>query len=252
MIQAVTRLTRPQTLLVVVVSSAARHILHAVQVPYENFLAVSLFESSPLGSHSVEVVLIEGDANQRVIYLGNDVVSVLETVDGHGRCTAELDGQLDAVRLNLLYHLLENSNSVLADLVNGSRNGQVHGRYDNDHLAAHLVAVNDDLIQLCHNGVLLLLGLLHVEEDQGVVGQHLQVMLRVSEPGSQIVDGVLAGSDLAVEALGLDVDVVKAVLLAQVEVFEYGVVFAETVAAFVKANLHDKCLLNLILLQGRR
>ena len=59
-------------------------------------------------------------------------------------------------------------------------------------------------------------------------------MLRVSEPCGQIVDGVLAGSDLAVEALGLDVDVVKSVLLAQVEVFKYGVVFAETVAAFVK------------------
>ena len=49
-VEAVARLARPQTLLVVVVSSAARHILHAVQVPYENLLAVSLLESSPLGS----------------------------------------------------------------------------------------------------------------------------------------------------------------------------------------------------------
>ena len=60
------------------------------------------------------------------------------------------------------------------------------------------------------------------------------MVLRVSEPCAEIIDGVLAGSDLAVEALGLDVDVVKAVLLAQVEVFEYGVVFAETVAASLK------------------
>jgi hypothetical protein len=187
----------------------------------------------------VEVVLIEGDADQRMIYLGNDVVSVLEAVDGHGRCAAELDGQLDAVRLNLLYHLLEDCNSISLDLVNGSRNGQIHGRYNNDHLAAQLVAVCDDLVELCHNGVLFLLGLLHVEEDQSVVGQHLQVMLRVSEPCAEIIDGVLAGSDLAVEALGLDVDVVKAVLLAQVEVFEYGVVFAETVAAFVKTDFHS-------------
>ena len=57
------------------------------------------------------------------------------------------------------------------------------------------------------------------------------MVLRVSEPCSQIVDGVLAGSDFAVEALGLDVDVVKAVLLVQVEVFKYGVVFAETVCS---------------------
>ena len=64
-------------------------------------------------------------------------------------------------------------------------------------------------------------------------------MLRVSEPCSQIVDGVLAGSDFAVEALGLDVDVVKAVLFTQVEVFKYGVVFAETVAAFVKTDFHS-------------
>ena len=57
----------------------------------------------------MEVVLIEGDADQRMIYLGNDVVSVLEAVDGHGRCAAELDGQLDAHRISdsgLLYGIL--------------------------------------------------------------------------------------------------------------------------------------------------
>ena len=69
----------------------------------------------------------------------------------------------------------------------------------------------DDLIELCHNGVLFLLGLLHVEEDQSVVGQHLQMVLRVSEPCGQIVDGVLACCNLAVEALGLDINVVNAV-----------------------------------------
>ena len=96
-VEAVARLARPQTLLVVVVSSAARHILHAVQVPYENLLAVRLFERLERGSHRVEVVLVEGDADERMIYLGNDSVSVLEAVDGHGRAAAELDGQLDAV-----------------------------------------------------------------------------------------------------------------------------------------------------------
>ena len=65
------------------------------------------------------------------------------------------------------------------------------------------------------------------------------MVLRVSEPCGQIVDGVLACCDLAVEALGLDIDVVNAVLLAQIEVFEYGVVFAETVAAFVKTDFHS-------------
>ena len=107
-IEAVARLARPQTLLVVVVSSAARHILHAVQVPYEDLLAVGLLESLERRSHCMEMILIEGDADQRVVDLGNDVVSVLEAVDGHGRAAAELDGQLDTVRLNLLYHLLEN------------------------------------------------------------------------------------------------------------------------------------------------
>ena len=53
-VQAVARLARPQALLVVVVSSAARHILHAVQVPYEDLLAVGLLESLERRSHCME------------------------------------------------------------------------------------------------------------------------------------------------------------------------------------------------------
>jgi hypothetical protein len=68
-------------------------------------------------------------------------------------------------------------------------------------------------------------------------------MLGIREPCGQIIDGVLAGSDLSVQALGLDVDIIYAVLLAEVEVFENGMILTETVAAFVKTDLHLNFLL---------
>jgi hypothetical protein len=64
------------------------------------------------------------------------------------------------------------------------------------------------------------------------------VVLGISKPCSEVVDGVLAGSDLSVQALGLDVDKVNAVLLAKVKVFKNRVILAETIAAFIKTDLH--------------
>ena len=186
----------------------------------------------------MEVVLVERDAHQRGIDRLHDVVCIFEAVDRHTRRAAELKRQLDAVRLDLLDHLLEHRDRVRLDFVHRCRHRQVHGRHHDDHLALQFHAVRNDLVELCHNGVLFLLGLLHVEEHQRVVGQHLQVVVRVCKPGRQVVDGVLARRDFAVQAFGLDVDVVKTVLLAQVEVLQHGVVLAEAVAAFVESDFH--------------
>ena len=59
-----------------------------------------------------------------------------------------------------------------------------------------------------------------------------------AEELAQLLQRVLACCQLAVQALGLHVDVVKAVLFAQGQVLQNGVVLAETVAAFVKSDLH--------------
>ena len=240
--QAVALGTRPQTLLVVVVVRAARHILGAVQMPYENLLAVGLFEGIPAGAHCVEVVLIERYTNQRAVYFLNDCVSVLEAVDGHGRLAAELKAQADAVRLALLNHFLENSNCILADLLAGRGQAallHVLARYDNDHLAAEDVAAADDLVQLSHHGVLFLLRLLHVEEAQRIVGKHLEVV--ALEPCAHLLEGDLAGLEVAVQALRLNVNAVEAVFLAQLEIHHNTVVLAETVICFIKSEFHGNC-----------
>ena len=141
------------------------------------------------------------------------------------------------MRFHLLHHFLEDSDSVRADIVDAGMYLQIHGRNDNDHLAVEDLAAADDFIQLCHHGVLFFLGLLHVKENQGIVGQHLDVV--GLEELAELLQGVLACGQLTVEALGLNVDVIKAVFFAQRQVFQDGMVLAETVAAFVKADFHN-------------
>ena len=211
-------------------------------MPYEDLLAVGLFEGIPAGAHCVEVVLVERYADIRAVDLLNDRVSVLEAVDGHGRLAAELETQADAVRLALLDHFLENSNCVLADLLAGRGQAallHVLARYNDDHLAAEDVAAADDLVQLSHNRVLLLLRLLHVEEAQRIVGEHLEVV--ALEPCAHLLEGDLAGFQIAVQAFRLNVDAVEAVLLAQLEVHHNTVVLAETVICFIKSEFHSNC-----------
>jgi hypothetical protein len=237
--QAVTGLIGPQALLIGVVLGAAGNVLNAVQVPDEDSLAIGLLEGLERRSQAVEVILVKSDTNVRRTDFLDDCESVLETVDGHCRLADELDGKLDSVRVAFLDHLAKNFDCILADVIDGGLAPlDVHGRNYDDHLALQLVADIDDLVQLCHNGVLLLLGLLHVEEYQSVVGEHLQVVLGISKPCSEIIDGVLAGSNLSVQALGLDVDKIYAVLLAKVKVFKNRMVLTETVAAFIKTDLH--------------
>ena len=190
----------------------------------------------------MEMILVEGDADERRVNLLDDRVSVLEAVDGHGRLAAELEAQTDAVRLALLDHLLENGNCILADLPAGRGQAallHVLARYNDDHLAAEDVAAADDLVKFSHNGVLLLLRLLHVEEAQRIVGQHLEVV--ALEPGAHLLEGDLAGFEVTVQALRLNVDAVEAVLLAQLEVHHNAVVLAETVVCFVKSEFHNCC-----------
>ena len=186
------------------------------------------------------MVLIERYTNQRAVYFLNDCVSVLEAVDGHGRLAAELKAQADAVRLALLDHFLENSNCILADFLAGRGQAallHVLARYDNDHLAAEDVAAADDLVQLSHHGVLFLLRLLHVEEAQRIVGEHLQMV--ALEPGAHLLEGDLAGFEVAVQAFRLNVDAVEAVLLTQLEVHHNTVVGTKTVVCFVKSEFHS-------------
>ena len=121
----------------------------------------------------MEVVLVQRHAHKRMIDLLHDGVGVLEAVDGHGWAAAELQGQLDAVRLHLLHHLPQDGHGVGLDVVQGGVDGQVHGGHHHDHLAVKDLAAADDLIQLGHDSVLFRLGLLHVETNEGVVGQHL-------------------------------------------------------------------------------
>ena len=188
------------------------------------------------------MVLIERYTNQRAVYFLNDCVSVLEAVDGHGRLAAELKAQADAVRLALLNHFLENSNCILADFLAGRGQAallHVLARYDNDHLAAEDVAAADDLVQLSHHGVLFLLRLLHVEEAQRIVGKHLEVV--ALEPCAHLLEGDLAGFQIAVQALRLNINAVEAVLLAQLEVHHNTVVLAETVICFIKSEFHGNC-----------
>ena len=238
--QAVALGTRPQTLLVVVVVRAARHVLGAVQMPYENLLAVRLFERIPAGAHCVEVVLIERYADIRAVDLLDDGVSILETVDSHGRLAAELEAQADTVWLALLDHFLENGNCILADLLAGRGQAallHVLARHNDDHLAVEDVAAADDLVQLRHHGVLFLLRLLHVEEAQRIVGEHLQMV--ALEPGAHLLEGDLAGFEVAVQAFRLNVDAVEAVLLTQLEVHHNTVVGTKTVVCFVKSEFHS-------------
>ena len=211
-------------------------------MPYENLLAVRLFERIPAGAHCVEVVLIERYADIRAVDLLDDGVSILETVDGHGRLAAELEAQTDTVRLTLLDHFLENGNCILADLLAGRGQAallHVLARHNDDHLAAEDVAAADDLVQLRHYGVLFLLRLLHVEEAQRIVGEHLQMV--ALEPCAHLLKGDLAGLEVAVQAFRLNVDAVEAVLLTQLEVHHNTVVLAETVICFVKSEFHGNC-----------
>ena len=202
-------------------------------------LAIGLLEGLERRSLAVEVILVKCDADVGRTDFLDDCESVLETVDGHCGLTDELDGKLDSVRVAFLDHLAKNFDCILADVIDGGLAPlDIHGRNYDDHLALQLVADANDLVKLCHNGILLSLGLLHIEEDQSVVGEHLEVVLGISKPCGEVVDGVLAGSDFSVQALGLDVDKVNAILLAKVKVFENRVVFAETIAAFVKTDLH--------------
>ena len=148
------------------------------------------------------------------------------------------------MRLALLDHFLENSNCILADLLAGrGQTALLHvlARNDDDHLAAEDVAAADDFVQLRHDGVLLLLRLLHVEEAQRVVGQHLEVV--ALEPCAHLLEGDLAGFQIAVQTLRLNVDEVEAVLLAQLKVHHDAVVLAETVVCFVESEFHSKFLL---------
>ena len=62
----------------------------------------------------------------------------------------------------------------------------------------------------------------------------------------QLLQGVFPGGQLPVQALGLDVDVVKAVFLAQGQVLQHGVVLAEAVAAFVKSDFHGSFSLSFL------
>ena len=208
-------------------------------MPHKDLLAVRLLQGIPAGAHCVEVVLVERYAYHRAADLFDDRVSVLETVDGHRRLAAELQAQLDAVRLAFLDHFLEHCNGILADLLAGRGQAallHILGRHDNDHLAAQDIAAADNLVQLSHDSVLLLLRLLHVEEAQRVIGQHLQVV--GLEPLAHLLEGDLARFEVAVEALGLDVDIVKTVLLAVFEILHDRMVLAETVVRFVETDFH--------------
>ena len=99
------------------------------------------------------------------------------------------------------------------------------------------VAAADDLVQLSHHGVLFLLRLLHVEEAQRIVGKHLEVV--ALEPGAHLLEGDLAGFEVAVQAFRLNVDAVEAVLLTQLEVHHNTVVGTKTVVCFVKSEFHS-------------
>ena len=146
------------------------------------------------------------------------------------------------MRLALLDHLFQNGDRILADLLAGRGQAallHVLARYDNDHLAAEDVAAANDLVQLSHHGVLFLLRLLHVEEAQRIVGKHLEVV--ALEPCAHLLEGDLAGFQIAVQALRLNVNAVEAVFLAQLEVHHNTVVLAETVICFIKSEFHGNC-----------
>ena len=97
-IQAAARVRRPQTLCIGVVASTSRNVLGVVQMPYEDLVAVSLLQLGPVGTHAIEVVLVEGNAHQRGVNQLDDLISVIKGVDGHGRSAAELEGQLQTSR----------------------------------------------------------------------------------------------------------------------------------------------------------
>ena len=215
-------------------------------MPYKNLLAVSLLQRLPSGTHCVEVVLIQRHANQRRIDSLHDGISIFKAVDGHIRCTAELQAQLDAVRLYLLHHFLQNGNGILTDFL--ARRLQaaclhVLRRNDNNHFAAQNVAAADDFVQFVHHCLLFLCRLLHIEEAQRIVRQHLQMMR--CEPCTQLFDGHDAFFQIAVQALGLDVDAVKAVLLAKLQILHHGVSLTKTVVCLIKTQSH---LCNLLFL----
>ena len=176
-VQAVAALARPEAFFVIVVGCAAGHVFCAVQVPDEDFLSVGLLQRVPARGHGVEMELIQRHTHQGGVDLLHDGIGILEAVDGHGGCAAELQGQLDAVRLHLLDHLFQHRHGVGLDFIHRGVDRQVHGGYDHNHLAVQNLATADDLMQLIHHSVLLRLGLLHVEKDQGVVGQHFQLMV---------------------------------------------------------------------------
>ena len=89
---------------------------------------------------------------------------------------------------------------------------------------------------MVHDSVLFRLCLLHIKADEGIVGQHLQLV--GAEEIAQFLKSARSGSQIAVQAFGLDVNAVEAVFFTQGQVLQNGVARAEAVAAFVKANFH--------------
>ena len=74
----------------------------------------------------------------------------------------------------------------------------------------------DDFVEFRHYSVLFGLRPFHVEKAQGVVGEHFQLV--GFEPVAEPLRGYFVGRQVAVEALGLDVDEVKPITLAEFEV----------------------------------
>ena len=64
------------------------------------------------------------------------------------------------------------------------------------------------------------------------------------EPLAHFLEGDFTCLQVTVEALGLDVNIIKAILLAVLQVLHNRVIFAETVIGFVKSDFHWKQLLN--------
>ena len=96
----------------------------------------SAFSSSPLGSHSVEVVLVEGDADQRMINLGNDVVAYSKRLMDMNGAPPEPDGQRCRAAQRSSISLRTATASAL--ISSAMANSQVHGR-NNKSIAAQLV-----------------------------------------------------------------------------------------------------------------
>ena len=179
------------------------------------------------------MILVTGKTDERMINFFDDCVCVIKTVDRHCRTCAELDGELDAFRLYDRKHGFDYFNCILADLRTGCRNIQIHGRNNNDHLAAENLAAADDLTQLVENRILLFLCLLHIEENKCIVRRHFQ-MMRFKEL-TDFLNCNNALLQVSVQALGLDIDQVETVLVAQLQIFHNGMSCTALAVRFVKS-----------------